>query len=65
MIKKKTNKIMSLFKLINEFEEWKKKHNVENVFSLFEDRYYKIISKQDRILKELEEIKQKLDENSR
>ena len=56
---KKSNKFVNLLKLINEFEDWKQKNNVENVFKEFEDKYYEIIINQEKILKELKELRNK------
>ncbi len=57
--KKKSNKFTNLLKLINEFENWKKQNNVENVFNEMEKRYNEIKDKQDEILNELKELKSK------
>ena len=57
--KKKSNKFTNLLKLINEFENWKKQNNVENVSNEMEKRYNEIKDKQDEILNELKELKSK------
>lgn len=54
------NKFSSLFKLIDDFDQWKNQNKVSNVFLLAEDRYQEIVQNQTKILNEINELKKKL-----
>ena len=56
MINKKKNNFFSLLKLVDEFNKWKDKNNIGNVFFEMENRYNKIITQQNKIIEELRKL---------
>ncbi len=54
MIKK--NFLATMLALLRDFEEWKRKNNIGNVFEELEKRYKTLINNQNKILSEIKKI---------